>query len=409
MRKKRSIGKLAAGIAAVLLALMLFALSGIVLYRNAGISPQEAKNSVVLVYCEFSDPDTGEWYSAWSTGFAVGNREEAPQHIVTNAAAVQYVQDYGGTINVYFSVAQNAYATPELVYYSPPAQQDLAVLKLPSPTEQRIPLLLRPSEGVKDGETAFALGYQAITDAQTYAPFDTSDVAIVSGTVSNDAGFFTLDAPLNRGSCGGPLVDADGFVLGVNTLGTDENVKNGAIPAQTLMSALDACAAPYAVRENTDWIPYVGIPVGIVLLAVGVWLLLIWFKMYKTKTSKISAEQATKPQAPQEAVPVLRCTGGKLSGKRFELTHVLTLGRDSAHCDVAFDPVAPGISLCHCSVAYNKEQGAFVLTDLGSTYSTFLTNGKPLTPQEPCLLHAGEGFYLAVPNDTFVVELERVE
>lgn len=55
------------------------------------------------------------------------------------------------------------------------------------------------------------------------------------------------------------------------------------------------------------------------------------------------------------------------------------LGRDPTECNIVFDKNTPGISGRHCQVVYDGNEDRFLLTDLGSSYGTFLGNGKKLT------------------------------
>lgn len=83
----------------------------------------------------------------------------------------------------------------------------------------------------------------------------------------------------------------------------------------------------------------------------------------------------------------------------------IVIGRDAAECKVVFAQDSVGVSSRHCSIYYDKGLGAFVLTDLGSTYGTYLNNGERLTPDRPYSLHPGDGFYTGDPVNKFSVNL----
>ena len=77
---------------------------------------------------------------------------------------------------------------------------------------------------------------------------------------------------------------------------------------------------------------------------------------------------------------VLRGVTGKYSGQSFDLLKgKVVIGRDPATCNIVFDKNTPGISGRHCQVVYDPNEDCFIITDLGSSYGTFLGNGKKLT------------------------------
>ena len=75
---------------------------------------------------------------------------------------------------------------------------------------------------------------------------------------------------------------------------------------------------------------------------------------------------------------------GSYAGQSFDLLKgKVTIGRDPAFCNIVYEKSTPGISSRHCQLSYNPGEGCFVLTDLGSSYGTFLGNGKKLAPNVP--------------------------
>lgn len=83
----------------------------------------------------------------------------------------------------------------------------------------------------------------------------------------------------------------------------------------------------------------------------------------------------------------------------------LFIGRDAASCKVVFAPDSVGVSGRHCAISFDSASGDFVLTDLRSTYGTFLGNGERLTANRPYRLHSGDSFYTGDPANLFIVDL----
>ena len=112
-------------------------------------------------------------------------------------------------------------------------------------------------------------------------------------------------------------------------------------------------------------------------------------------------------QTPAEKKIVLKGITGQYAGQRFDLTKgSVVIGRDPSVCNIIFDQNTPGISGRHCRISYDAGQGCLLLTDLGSSYGTYLDNGKKLAANETEKLFAGDGFCLCDSNNRFIVTRE---
>lgn len=89
----------------------------------------------------------------------------------------------------------------------------------------------------------------------------------------------------------------------------------------------------------------------------------------------------------------LECLSGPLKGQRYVIgAGGLMFGRDT-DCHVRFPAETPGISRHHCCIRW--QNGVPVLTDLSSTYGTFLADGRQLMPNNPMQLTSGSRFQLS--------------
>jgi putative serine protease PepD len=131
-------------------------------------------------------------------------------HVVTNYHVVQG----GSSIKVRFVDGSESPAT--VAGFD--ASTDLAVLKVDAPATELQPLTLGDSSKVQVGDGVVAIG----------SPFglpETVTNGIVSAlgrTISSDnsysiSGAIQTDAAINHGNSGGPLLDASGDVIGVNS------------------------------------------------------------------------------------------------------------------------------------------------------------------------------------------------
>ena len=388
---------------------------GVMGFAGKGITPNEARHGVVFVYTEFTD---GQYlYSGTGTGWAIGIPGKPVEYIVTNGHVVQNAYLTGGVMQVYFSLAENDYMVPQVVYYSAPEEKDIAILRLPSPTDKRTALQLRESNSIEIGETAVALGYPSVANSTSYRAFDEEDITMTQGIISRRAQpvgsqyeAFQMDVSISAGNSGGPLVDQKGNVIGINTSGiynTESGASvNYAIMIDELIRVLDNEQIDYALANSgllwvPNWMGYMFLPIGILFLLCGGILFL--------KTMNGTARQLIAgKKGPREKIhPVLRGLSGPFAGQVFDLSKgTIVMGRDPATCHIVFEKNMPGISGRHCQVSYQAADDSFVLADLGSGFGTYLDHGKKLPAQVPEKLMAGDGFYLCDTNVRVIVTKE---
>ena len=259
----------------------IFGITG--LTKSSSKDPYESRNGIVMVYATVYDNE-GNSEAGMGTGWAIGTPGQPIQYIVTNGHVVNKAYTYprydsslyGGEIDVFFSAAENDYVKAKVVYFSPQEEKDIAILQLPSPTDKRTALTLRDSGDIKIGDTAYALGYPGnSSQRQDFATYDIDDITITRGIISKrtTTSFstyeaFQMDVSIAPGNSGGPLVDENGNVIGINVAGAiDPNTglslgMNYAIIINELTKILDVerffpvprsrqcCAAP--TRHSVD-------------------------------------------------------------------------------------------------------------------------------------------------------------
>ncbi len=199
--------------------------------------------------------------SAQGSGFVYDRKGT----IVTN----QHVVDGADTISVQFSNGKSYSAT---VVGTDPST-DLAVLHVSAPASLLSPLRLGDSRALEVGDSVVAFG----------SPFGlegTMTSGIVSAlhrqmTAPNN---FTItdsiqtDAAINHGNSGGPLVDLDGRVVGVNAQIDSESGGNDgvgfAIPSNTVRSVVTQLLSSGSVQHAYLGITMVETPNGIVVTEV---------------------------------------------------------------------------------------------------------------------------------------------
>jgi S1-C subfamily serine protease len=179
----------------------------------------------------FGNPLQGQAQQALGSGFVI----DKDGHIVTNYHVVQGAS----RVEVSFSNQDTVKAT--IVGTDP--STDLAVLRVDAPAKALTPLTLANSDAVRVGDPVVAIGN----------PFGL-ERTVTAGIVSalqrevRSPNNYTIDhviqtdAPINSGNSGGPLIDAQGRVIGVNSQietanGGGGNVGIGfAVPSNTVKS-----------------------------------------------------------------------------------------------------------------------------------------------------------------------------
>lgn len=112
---------------------------------------------------------------------------------------------------------------------------------------------------------------------------------------------------------------------------------------------------------------------------------------------------APAPRPMQGNTLYVMALSGPLRGQSYPLgPDGLWFGCDPS-CAVRFPTGTAGVSRRHCCIRW--QQGVPVLLDLGSTYGTFMGDGRKLPPSSPAQLAAGSRFYLGDPNCLFQITL----
>ena len=393
-------------IAAALLAALL---AGVLAVPALAAFDNNTLDGIVMITTGAPDKDGHMNY--WrGTGFFVGDAGKDPQYIVTNC---HVVEEFilagkalgGGELHVRFDKDDEAEAY--LVDYD--AEKDVAILRLAEATGKRVSLQMRVPQEDSRGSEAYAVGYPAAADLTVTAvnSFSQKDATITTGSISRfltESGtgrkLIQTDASLGGGNSGGPLIDGTGAVIGINTAGSklDSNLFY-AVSVGEVLPLLDKNSIPYTLAPETKSGGSTMLYVGIGAAAVAVIAVLAVVLSKKKK-----APAAPKDQEPK-GTPVLRSMAPQHGGMVVQLHgQPVQIGRDGAVCRLVYQDGTPGVSGRHCQVSF--EQGQFVLTDLNSTYGTFLSNGQRVAPNSPVTLPPKSSFYLGEADNTVYVDLE---
>ena len=452
----------------VSLALTVILLLAVPLTASADFDP-ETRNSVVVVETCL-ELDAGTVSFGWGTGFFVGEEGQDPMYLITNHHVIEPFLESGEGELVQAETTEGVltgrskirvfYDSDDFEEAYPVAYdeiKDLAVLKLGAATSKRTPLpLCSPTDNMV-GSTIYAVGYPGLAEnvfADATTTWGPSDVSVTSGSISrllttSGTGQMRLqiDCVIRHGNSGGPLVNEDGQVLGiaVSSVSDEEDssmyygvnidevipyLKQYDVPyvlqeagatqsssetslAEGTAPAGDTIVVPESTeedpKESSGGVPAaVWVVIGVAVAAVaGVVIFLLLQKGKKTPAQVQPVQPAPAPAPAPQKVPVLRSLAQQHNGVRIPIQgRQILIGTSQGACRVVFRSGTPGVSRRHCSISWDAATGDFILTDLGSSFGTFLENRQKLAQGVPTRLRPGDRFYLGSPENLLSTGLE---
>lgn len=135
------------------------------------------------------------------------------------------VQQFTDRLYVQVTVSRDVRINARVRTHS--AEMDFAVLTLETSLVGRTPLTVRSSATVQQTEEVFAIGFPDISDdIQTFNTYTSDDATITQGVVNKvgvganlsswaNTNFIQTSCNLDYGNSGGPMVDENGYVIGV--------------------------------------------------------------------------------------------------------------------------------------------------------------------------------------------------
>lgn len=180
-------------------------------------------------------------------------------YIVTNFHVVAEFARRGGRCMVMLKDRTTWQAT--LVSADP--DNDIAVLKIPAPSDQLTPLPLGESHNLKVGQKVFAIGNPYGLDYT----MTTGIISALGRTILSLSGHkifdvIQTDAAINSGNSGGPLLDSAGRVIAINTaIRADAQNIGFAVPIDTVNQVVTEIVRHGKVRR-----PDVGAGLGVTLV-----------------------------------------------------------------------------------------------------------------------------------------------
>ena len=378
-----------------------------------------AKSSVVRIQVYFTVTDSrvdpsytvGQPYVIGS-GFAIGDTKDATvTHIITAGHVVMHNPE-SGNVNQetcylptiygdyqYLSVVVNeirvlindrsSFVLAQLAGVSDRA--DVAVLSLNTAIRDRKSAVLLNKTDFATNASVTAMGFPAASEVNLTDNVNdqliatTNTVTVNKGTVSRfdphaTTGFgdqIQTTAEMSGGISGGPLVDDDGYVVGVCTSGhaSIDNVNYAVSTTEILRLLRSLTGVKWTegpVKEGLS-------TTMVILIAAAVLIIILLIVLIAVSSSK-------KKNAR------VMIFGGVLNGRQVDLKvgTPVVVGRDPNKCQVVYPKDTPGVSTVHCAIIFDGN--AVTVADNGSSYGTYV-GGVKVEPGKPLVMHRGQEMY----------------
>lgn len=289
-----------------------------------GSFSSEVQDGVAVVYSAFCGEDQIEYDSGWGTGFFVGSTEDEAEYIVTNYHVIATYIDYGKgevtsvntntgvvigrtIVKVYFD--SDTYIEAYPVEYD--KTKDIAVLKLEKPTTLRHALKISVPEKETIGQDLWVVGYPGLAEnifVKRTTSWGSNDVTVTKGVVSglvtksgSGVSLVQTDADIKHGNSGGPIVNADGFVIGISSMYLKQDAETAyyGINVKELLPLLIRNSIPYEEASSGYMINLIIIIAAIlaVILIVTVLLIFVLRKNKKHGVAKNSVQESKQEHA----------------------------------------------------------------------------------------------------------------
>lgn len=244
----------------VILTICLTLLFAVPVLADESDSVNAARNGVLQVNLVYVDKNGNTYPIQGGSGFLISDQVLLTnQHVVqmsdetkqaaSEAYGVDFVND--NKLDIRLQVVVQRDVVIDATVKKSSAEMDVAIVDLSEPIYDRTPLDLGDSASTSEAQKVYALGFpQAAELAQDINYYTNADVTVTDGIVAkkvevNGTPFLQHSAKLSGGNSGGPLLNADGIVIGINQFRTSGDEYYYAMEINDIKKLLDAIGVTY--------------------------------------------------------------------------------------------------------------------------------------------------------------------
>lgn len=230
----------------------------------------DARNGILQVQLVFVDENNERHIVSSGTGFLIGTEEES-KYVITSYTTAFASEEFRNDVASSYGVASDKIkdmrfelqiavkrdVVVSATVETSSAELGFAALVLSKEIYDRAPLYIDPDlDQVTEMEEVYTLGFpSAIQGEQDVALLTYEDVSVMNGIISKKTmidGRWVIQhsAIVTDGNVGGPLVDMNGNVIGVNQI-ISEDGYNYSVHISEITSILDALGIPYMTVDHT--------------------------------------------------------------------------------------------------------------------------------------------------------------
>lgn len=236
---------------------------------GAGRQMVRAEAGIIEVQSGFIDEKGRFWQMKSGSGFLIANKESAT-YIVTNCSSVSNTprrikkfckknsidtENMQLTNSIRVVITGDVTASAEVVVKS--AEKDYCVLSAANVVSQKESLKLGDSARIAANDLVYAYGFPKQPESgEETIEYSERDVRAIQGAVTQTEAYLeggvylAHSAPVIQGYEGGPLMDADGYVIGLNCKQSPEDDTGiaYALPINEISAVLDNFSIYYGSR-----------------------------------------------------------------------------------------------------------------------------------------------------------------
>ncbi|MBQ6839660.1 MAG: trypsin-like peptidase domain-containing protein [Oscillospiraceae bacterium] len=234
----------------------------------------QAKYGVLQVNLVYTDDNNSNNVIASGTGFLVNDNTLVTCYHVVNLdeGELEYLaQALGKTVaeiksRLSVSVTVSRDVTIGASTLTESFEMDFAVLRLSSSLQGKTPLQIRSSDTVQQAETVYAIGFPDTSmQLQTINTYTSDDATITQGIINKigtgvnlysgaNTHYIQTSCNLDYGNSGGPMVDENGYVIGVSqgVVGDDVTEYYNAVAVNQVTEVLDALGIIYTAAGAVE-------------------------------------------------------------------------------------------------------------------------------------------------------------